>query len=92
MAYSVNKVQTAFRLPLNLLSRLKRNAQLENKSLNAYVEEILTREAKVEWPKLPKGYSASADDLFQTKGHVPSPTKEMMASDPKLAYIWNKGA
>lgn len=85
-------VQTAFRLKPDLLNRLKREAQRKGKSVNALVNEILDRETRVEWPVLPKGYMATADDLFTSKGHIPSPTEEMLKSNPKLAYIWKKGA
>jgi hypothetical protein len=86
------RIQTAFRLKPELLSRLKRQAEKQNKSLNAYVEDILERKTRVEWPKLPKDYTASPEDLFSFKGQIPSPTEEMLKIDPKLAYLWSKGA
>ena len=89
---STKRVQTAFRLPVELIERVKWKAQRENRSVNNYVEDILTKATQAQWPRLPKGYTASAADLFNYKGHVPSPTQEMLEADPKLAYIWNKGA
>ena len=85
-------IQTAFRLKPGLIARLKREAQRQGKSVNALVTEILDRETRLEWPTLPKDYSATAEDLFTTKGHIPSPTEEMLKANPKLAYIWKKGA
>jgi hypothetical protein len=92
MAYGTARVQTAFRLPVELVERLKREAQLQGRSLNNYVEEALTRATQAKWPKLPKDYAASPEDLFHYKGHIPSPSQEMLKADPKLAHIWNKGA
>ena len=92
MASTVIRKQTAFRLPVELMERLKWQARRDKKSLNAYVEDILTKELEKEWPKLPLDYSATADELFSCKEHIPSPSKEMLKADPKLAYIWNKGA
>lgn len=89
---TVPRIQTAFRIKPELISRLKREAHSKGISMNALVEEILDRVTRVEWPALPKGYTASADDLFETKGHIPSPTEEMLKLNPKLSHIWNKGA
>ena len=86
------RIQTAFRLRPELLSRLKHQAEKQNKSVNAYVEDILSRETRLGWPKLPKDYTASPEDLFSVKGQIPSPTEEMLKIDPKLAYLWSKGA
>ena len=41
MQTTTSKVQTAFRLDKELLSRLKLKAKLENRSLNNYVETVL---------------------------------------------------
>ena len=48
------RIQTAFRLDRNLVSRLKLKARRENKSLNKLVEEALmkTAPAELEWPKV----------------------------------------
>ncbi len=91
MAYTVTRKQTAFRLPSDLLARVKRRAQQENKSLNALVEEILSQSVQRELPGLPKDYATTAADLFNYKGQVPSPTREMLRKDPKLDHIWSKG-
>ena len=85
------RIQTAFRLPQELLARVKREAKRRNQSVNAFVEEVLDKETGLKLPKLPKNYAISADDLFSYKGHIPSPTQEMLNNDPKLAHIWNKG-
>ena len=84
-------VQTAFRFPPELVARIKREAKRNKKSVNAFVTEILDRRTKLEWPVLPKDYSATADELFTCQGQIPSPTEEMLKTDPKLAYLWNKG-
>lgn len=45
---NANKVQTAFRLDRNLVSRIKFCAAREDKSLNTFVEEILTASVRPE--------------------------------------------
>ena len=86
------KIQTAFRLRPSLLERIKKEASFRKQSVNAYVETVLERETQLIWPKLPKEFFEEPEDLFNCKGHIPSPTKEMLETDPKLAHIWNIGA
>lgn len=43
--YNTTRKQTAFRLQAELIDRLKKNAKLENRSLNNYVESILMQSA-----------------------------------------------
>lgn len=84
------RIQTAFRLRPELLSRLKHQAEKQNKSVNAYVEDILSRETRLGWPKLPKDYTASPEILSMHCFKLNEPTAEELAADPKLAYLWNK--
>lgn len=85
------RIQTAFRFTPELLGRLKRQAQREHKSLNAYVENILDRETRLEWPKLPKDFKVS-EEILRMNGCIKleEPSEEELKNDPKLAYLWKK--
>ena len=88
MRTAERKIQTAFRLSPSLLSRLKRQAEKENKSLNAYVESSLEKSVEIEWPKLPKDFPVSKEilDLRCAMNWV-EPTKEELEADPRMAHI-----
>ena len=82
------RIQTAFRLPQDLLARVKREAKRKNLSVNAYVEDVLDRETRIDWPKLPKDFSVSQEILdFQIIHKWTPPTPEELEEDPKLAAI-----
>lgn len=85
------RIQTAFRFTPELVSRLKRQAQRKHQSLNAYVEDILDRETRVEWPKIPKDYQIS-EEIKSMVGCIKlkEPSAEDLQKDPKLAYLWEK--
>ena len=76
--------QTAFRLPADLLGRLKRNAKRQNLSLNAYVTGILERETALQFPKLAPEDTAGEPRLFCCKG---MPSRDVIDADPKLAHL-----
>lgn len=82
------KVQTAFRLSPSLISRLKRQAEREHKSLNAFVETILEKSVELEWPKLPRDMKISPEILALRCGDKwVEPTKEELEADPRMAHI-----
>ena len=88
MRVAERKVQTAFRLSPSLISRLKRQAERENKSLNALVETTLERSVEPEWPKLPKDMKISPEILaLQCSVKWVEPTKEELEADPRMAHI-----
>lgn len=81
-------IQTAFRIPEELLSRVKREAKRRGTSINAYVLEVLDRETRVEWPKLPKDYKVSQEILdLQCVKEWKEPTEEELREDPRMAAI-----
>ena len=86
-----HRVQTAFRLDPVLLERLKRQAEANHQSLNAYVELILIKASEPVLPKIPKNYQVSEEikDLFGCV-KLKEPTQEELKNDPKLDYLWNK--
>ena len=86
------RTQTAFRLDTALLGRLKRKARAQGKSLNAFVENILRKEAPAEpeWPKV--AFPAEIPD-FVKELRLDKPlefTKEDLDTDPKLDYLVRK--
>lgn len=82
------RIQTAFRLKTSVLARSKREAERRGQSLNAYVEELLDRETRVEWPKLPKIVNISQEILdLKCVSDWKEPTKEELEADPRLAAI-----
>lgn len=85
------RIQTAFRLDRNLVSRLKLKARRENKSLNKLVEEALmkTAPAELEWPKVdfPLKHNPIFDEI---RDQMRPFTAEELAADDRLAYILSK--
>jgi predicted DNA-binding protein len=92
-------VQTAFRFSPELVSRLKRRARLERKSVNAYVEDAIQNaldsgedkyarlEAELKEIKVPKEISHEIQALSSFKVEF---TAEELAADDRLAYILGK--
>ena len=60
-----SKIQTAFRFDPGLLDRMKRAAKKENKSHNAFVEDIMEEKVgrEIVFPKIPKDFKASEEAL-----------------------------
>lgn len=84
-------IQTAFRIPEDLLARIKREAKRRGTSVNAYVVDILDKETEVVWPKLPKDFKVSQEILnLRCVNELREPTPEELEADPKLEYLWNK--
>ena len=86
------KVQTAFRLPAGLLEQVKEEARRQGMSLNAFVENVLLEETRFEFPCIHRSSLITLADLFIEKESLPSPSENMLKTDSKLAYIWQKGA
>ena len=59
------KVQTAFRFSQGMLDRMKWAAKKQNKSLNAFVEDVMEKAVgrAEEFPKLPKEFFAKSKEL-----------------------------
>ena len=87
----VTRIQTAFRFPPELLEKMKKRAKRNGQSLNAYAETLFERDTHLELPKLPEDFKVS-DEILQMNGCIKwgKPTKEELAADPKLAYLWEK--
>ncbi len=87
-----NRVQTAFRLDVTLIKRLKRKAKANGKSLNAYVEDILEKAfpAEIEWPTVvfPKEIPDSIKEL--RLGKELKFSKKELEADSKLDYLVKK--
>jgi predicted DNA-binding protein len=92
-------VQTAFRFSPELVSRLKRRARLERKSINAYVEEAVQKaldsgedkyallEAELKEIKVPQVISPEIQALSAFKVEF---TPEELTADDRLTYILGK--
>ena len=92
-------VQTAFRFSPELVSRLKRRARLERKSVNAYVEGAIQNaldsgedkyarlEAELKEIKVPREISHEIQALSSFKVEF---TAEELVADDRLAYILGK--
>jgi hypothetical protein len=79
------------RLKPELMARAKRQAKAAHLSFNAFVEKTLESAVEPEWPVLPLNFTVS-DDILQLQC-VPSqwkPSEEELASDPRLAHIWEE--
>ena len=89
MRASSARIQTAFRLDQDLLERLRRQARLENRTLNSYVEIILLKAVQPELPQVEEGYQLSAETRKMC-GFIPPITKEQLEKDDRLAYLLGK--
>lgn len=86
---TVSRVQTVIRLKPELMERVKYRAKSQGLSVNTFVENALIEATKVPIPKLPKNFKI--DPLVESlSGIIPAPTKEMLESDDRLAYILSK--
>lgn len=87
---TVARTQTAFRIKDSLLERIKWQAKKEQKSVNAFVEEILEEKVGTElvFPKLPQDFKVS-EEILNMKC-IPGdwkPSREELEADPRLAHI-----
>ena len=91
MQTTTRKVQTAFRLDTGLINRLKKKAKAKGQSLNAYVENVLAKDAPSElaWPKVKFPMDISPETIALTRNYS-SFTKEELRKDDRLAYIFGK--
>lgn len=83
------RTQTVIRLKPELMERVKYRAKGRNLSVNAYVESVLEEATKAPIPKLPREFKSSPA-IERLSGIIPAPSREMLESDEKLAYILGK--
>lgn len=86
MATQTARVQTAFRLPYELIARVKYQARKENMSVNRYVESVLAKSVELVFPSRPSE-SEIPEELFISKGCLQEPSAEELKNDPRLAHI-----
>jgi hypothetical protein len=84
------RIQTVLRLKPELMERVRRRARKEKKSFNSYVEQLLERETMLHFPTLPENFSISEEILGLGQFRLEKPTEEELATDPKLACLWEK--
>lgn len=85
------RVSTIIRLRPGIMAQAKRRAKQKNLSFNAYVEEVLDRASRVEWPVLPPDFQVSEE--IKRMQCIPAdwkPSKEELEADPRLAHIWEE--
>ena len=81
-------IQTAFRIPEDLLARMKREAKRRGTSLNAFVVDVLDKETEIEWPRLSKDLAISQEIInLQCVKNWKEPTRDELEEDPRLAAI-----
>lgn len=91
MAENTTRVQTAFRLPPDLIARVKYHARRENLSVNSYVERVLEKATALVFPTMPPELKPDDELLaFAGKIHLKPFTKEQLDADPRLAYLVKK--
>lgn len=87
---STTRIQTAFRLPPELLERMKWEAQKRNVSLNKWVEDAVEQALRPKQPAFSWDTPIS-DEIRQLRClELKCPTDEEFAADPKLEYLWKK--
>ena len=90
---SSRKVQTAFRLPEDLIDRLKRKARNNDISLNSYVERLLLKDApgELEFSKMDPDEPILPRIMSLGRHGSPLSFKpEELENDPRLDYLAHK--
>ena len=85
------RVSTLIRLRQDVMMQAKRRARQRNMSLNAFIEQLLERSCRVEWPVLPSDFRVSEE--IQDMKCIPAgwrPSKKELEADPRLAHIWEE--
>ena len=86
---TIARVQTVIRLRPEVMERVKYRAKSLGISINAFMEDAIMEATKVSIPKRPK--NLEIDPVVKSlSGIIPAPTKEMLESDDRLAYILSK--
>ena len=86
MATQTARVQTAFRLPHELIARVKYQARKENMSVNRYVESVLAKSVELEFPSRPSE-NEIPEELLISRGCLQAPAPEELKNDPRLAHL-----
>ncbi len=84
------RVSTIIRLRPETLAWAKQRARREQKSFNAYVENLIERQRPL-LPKLPMDFGPSPEIEAMTIGQWREPSHEELESDPRLAHILGYG-
>lgn len=82
------RVSILIRLRPEVMQRARKQAKKEKKSFNAYVENLLDRETRLDWAILPEDYQIDEEILRLSKsGIVHLPSQEEIDADPKLSHL-----
>lgn len=87
--YTNPRVQTAFRLDSGLLNRMKRKARSNGQSLNAIVEDILTKAFPAEPPMPEVAFPLKRSSLTMNfpSGFQLGFPQDVLESDDRLRHI-----
>ena len=83
------RIQAIIRLKPELMARVRRTARKTGQSFNGYIETLLEKQTESQIPQLPSDFKVS-ESILKMKCCSSAPTQEMLDSDPKLAYLWEK--
>lgn len=86
----MSTIQTGIRMAPSLYERLKRLAKQQNRSVNNYVVTLLEEATAPVFPPLKVSDLEVDEDLQKLGGVIGDIPEELIASDPKLAYILSK--
>ena len=81
------RVITLIRLKPGLMERARKRARQEKLSFNAYVEQLLEKDCRLEWPVLPPDFKVSDGDCQPGIKSWKEPSTEELEADPRLAQI-----
>ena len=81
------RTATVIRIRPDIMARAKRQAKMNNLSLNAYIENLMDRDTTPVIPNLPKDFKVS-EEILNLNCNIPTPSREEIEADPKLARIF----
>lgn len=86
----MSTIQTGIRMDASLYERLKRQARLQNRSLNNLIVTILDNATGLKFPTIEEKELEIDEDLLQLGGVIGDIPNELLERDPKIAYILSR--
>ena len=81
------RVSILIRLRPEVMQRARKQAKKEKKSFNAYVENLLDRETRLNWAVMPEDYQIDEEILRLSIPGFRLPSQEEIDADPKLSHL-----
>ena len=85
----MERVQTILRIRPELMKRVKAQAKKENKSVNAYIENVLNKATGIRFPAMQPDVVIDSDILAMA-GCINEPDEKKLAGNPKLVSLWKR--